>query len=401
MLIDFSAANFKSVRDEALLSMTAQDRKAPDLRYKRELPGQDFSLLTAAIIFGANASGKSTIIEALAVLAELVQESGSYVRGQKFDQIQPFKLQPGMEKKPTTFEVEFLAAGSRFRYLLSLTRERVVRERLSTFTGKREALLFERLNDDIEFGARLAGRKKSIEVWPNTLYLSRAALANQEQLMAVHAWFAFPYQRPGGERRRWNRTAELALSNTVPEDKPWIEAFLRAADLGIEGFDRIETLGGPGITFRHLSENRASVSLDMAEESSGTKNLFSAAFLIIHALRNGTLLLLDEPEAGVHPALIQAILELFRDPASNPRNAQLIMTSHTASLLNPDLVRRDQVWFTEKDKAGVTRLFSLQDFDKKEIRAESAFERLYLAGKLGAVPRIKLSELMREGGSDA
>lgn len=143
--------------------------------------------------------------------------------------------------------------------------------------------------------------------------------------------------------------------------------------------------GLPVPRLRHRSAGERSVDFSLDEESNGTQKLFALAGPLLDVLKNGRVLVVDELDTSLHPALMRHVLGLFHDPATNPLGAQLIFTTHDTSVLDRSLLRRDQVWFVEKDRAQQSRLYPLADFHP---RKEESFGRGYLQGRYGAVPFV-------------
>lgn len=411
VLVEFRVKNFRSIRDEQVLSLVASKDKT--LRETHTVTTGVKAvpvLLRSAVIYGGNASGKSNLIKALQFMQTLVATSATIQPAQTFN-LQRFRLDTQSTSEPTTFEVTFLLEGVRYQYGIALTPERIVGEHLLVYKAFKPQRWFERRfdaesgKDVYEFGAGLKGPKN---VWeqatrPNSLFLSMAVQLNSEPLRPIFDWFA----------KRLvivNEAAQLTPQFSVqmleqPDKRKAICQVLAAADLSIADVDVVKrkvtgqswTIDiatgkqqfGPvenevsELKFHHVTEHGNAV-FDLTDESSGTRSMLFLAGPVLDILDKGLTLLVDELDTSLHTLLVREIVRLFHQPSVNTHGAQLIFTTHDTSLLDaPDLFRRDQIWFVEKDRAQASALISLSEFSP---RKNEALERGYLMGRYGGVP---------------
>ena len=434
MLLSFRASNFRSIKDEQEFSFVTDSRTGP-----ADGDGWDDSVGTVAGIFGANDSGKSNALKALQFIrAAVVSSYRSWASG-SFIPVIPFALDPSLEREPSNLEIVFQVEKVRYQYGFRLTRERVISEWLYVYVTHRQQVWLERdagSADEWYFGKSFTGRNRVIAdlTGPRTLFLSAAAANNHEMAKQVerfiraHLRSAFPENR--ATRSRYTRD----LSS---DGGDWgsVVDLMRFADLGIhsarvrhEDVDQPQELIRATETLRlydpreptYLLIERAvnrvefghsagvgkePVFLPLEAESLGTQTLFALAGPVIRAIANGDTLLVDEIDASLHPRLTCEIICLFKDPEENPRQAQLIFTSHDTTLLGGLLddagLGRDEVWFTEKKADGATVLYPLTDFSPRKTEN---LERGYLQGRYGAVPYLDrrfLEEALKRTGKRA
>jgi len=434
MIVDFTVKNFKSIKEEQTLSMfVSGSKKEHENNIFSSSTEKQINLLKSAVIYGPNASGKTNVIKAIDYFRNLILDSTDLKVDQKIPEYFPFKLDKDNKSKPIAFELEFMLKTSmRYRYSVMFDEQEILKEELVFFPKKQESRLFLReKGKPILFGPALKGRKKSIEaeLLPNQLFLSRAANSNQEKMKEIYLYFRyhlrFQISAPGSANIFPNIVLELKKNNNTFKKK--LIDFLVAADTGIQSIDiekrelkdlvfesgsqdmpeeikkireqMLEVLKYRPVTIHksYRGEKEAgTIRFDIDEESNGTRRMLGLAWNIIRALEEGYTFIIDELDSSLHPHLSRYIIELFHDPETNPNNAQLIFTTHDTSLLDSDLFRRDQVWFTSKDKYGATQLFSLDEFDKNQVRSEGPFEKWYLGGRFGATPFIDRNRFIIE-----
>lgn len=412
MLVEFRVKNFRSLRDEQVLSLVASKDKTL-LETNTLVTGIKAAptLLRSAVVYGANAGGKSNLIKALQYMQGVVIESATVIQpGQTFS-VQPFRLDGESARHPTEFEITFLLDGVRYQYGFALTSQRIVSEHLLVYKAFKPQRWFDRYIDantgkeTFEFGPGLRGPKN---VWEgatrsNSLFLSMAVQLNSEQLRPVFDWFV-------NHLVIFNEVSPLAPQFSVQmlrqaEKRKAICDFLTAADISIADIDvvtrtvpgqavhfdritgktevRLEEIEENQLRFRHVTE-RGEAVFDLTEESSGTRNLLFLAGPVLDILKKGLTLVIDEIDTSLHTLLVREMVRLFHRPEVNTGGAQLIFTTHDTSLLDaPDLLRRDQVWFVEKDRHQTSTLVSLSEFSP---RKNEALERGYLIGRYGGVP---------------
>jgi AAA15 family ATPase/GTPase len=411
MLLDFRVKNFRSLRDEQTLSLVAaKDKSLQELNTMPSGIKAAPTLLRSVAIYGPNAGGKSNLIKALQYMRAVVAESASVMQpGQTFN-VQPFRLDALSVAQPTEFDISFVLDGVRHQYGFELTAQRVTREYLLVYKAFKPQQWFERHYDaasgkDVyDFGVGLKGPKS---VWegatrPNALFLSMAVQLNSEQLQPVFAWFV-------NQLAIFNEITPLGQHFSVdmlrkPEGKRAICDFLTSADISISDIEVVtRKVSGQAVhfdmaagktevrneeqevnelLFHHVTEQGKAV-FSLGDESMGTRNLLFLTGPVLDILNKGMVLVVDELDSSLHPLLVRRLVELFQNPVVNKKGAQLIFTTHDTSLLDPDLFRRDQIWFVEKDRDQASKLYPLSDFSP---RKNEALERGYLMGRFGALP---------------
>ncbi len=403
MLVEFSVTNFRSIRDKQTLSMVKG--KGSELEathtFKPTAPGSE-ALLKSAAIYGANAAGKSNIIKALSMMKQIVVTPPNV--GEKLPVV-PFMFDPATPQQPTEFELIFIANNVRYQYGFSATAERIWSEWLFAFPKGRSQRWFEREYSPQtgeytwHLDTNLKGEKK---VWrdstrENTLFLSTAAQLNSESISPIYAYIQSITTL--NDDTKIFLSAGILSNKNLKED---ISLIMKNADIGIKKIinkndftDKITNEANEinDDIIKKFTDidiikeiNKTEYTSKLNDESDGTIKLFGIAGYILFSLRTGDLILIDEINAKLHPTLVRYLIELFNSVQHNPKNAQLIFTTHETSILDQDILRRDQVWFCEKDENQATRLYSLLDF--KPRKGHENLEAAYLSGRYGAVPMI-------------
>ena len=416
MLITFSVENFRSIRDLQTLSM-AEPRTDHHLEWSNIIESDSRRLLKSAAIFGPNASGKSNILRAMIWFRQFVLSSSKEGQaGERID-IQPFRLSTAKEKAPTHFEIEFLLKGFEYRYGFEVTTRKVESEWLFRKSpSAKQAKLFTREGGHFDVSSEFFKEGKGLEerTRENALFLSACAQWNGPEATRIINWmqrlrwvsglsetgfYVFTAQRlnvPGyqdklldlAKKADFNICSLRSEIEEITESKlpPDMPPEMRKQLLG-EKYMRAD------IKTTHEKRDEKGnvvgrVEFDLAkDESQGTQKFIALSGPITHTLEQGSILIVDELEARLHPLLTQAVVDLFHSPV-NRKNAQLIFAAHDVTLLDPDRFRRDQVWFTEKDEQGATDLYSLAEFDPAQVRPGTKFSRQYLLGLFGAVPKL-------------
>lgn len=412
MLVEFRVKNFRCLRDEQVLTLVASaDNTLHDTHTLPTGLKAAPALLRSAVLYGANASGKSTLINALQYMRGVVVESATLVQpGQTFG-VQPFRLDAESTARPTEFEVTFLRDGVRYQYGFAMTPQRILREHLLVYKAFKPQRWFTRRfdaetgKDLYDFGPGLKGAKNLWEgaTRPNALFLSMAVQLNSEALQPVFDWFA-------NQLVIFNEQARLKPQISIqrlkqPEGRKAICDFLAAADISIADID-VVTRKVPGqavhfdlvagktevrneekdideLSFRHVTAQGEAV-FSLKDESNGTRRLLFLAGPVLDILKRGLTLVIDELDTSLHTLLVRELVRLFHRPEVNTGGAQLIFTTHDTSLLDaPGLFRRDQVWLVEKDPDQASALIALNEFSP---RKNEALERGYLTGRYGGIP---------------
>jgi AAA15 family ATPase/GTPase len=414
MLIEFTVKNYKSIRDEQKLSMVAA--KGDELRNSNTfIPAAPASepLLRSAVIYGANASGKSNLLKALYAMQEMVVLSANLQAGKTLPVI-PFLLDDASASAPTEFEVVFIADGVRYQYGFAANSSQVHEEWLFASPKGRSQLWFSRAWDadskayGWEFGKSFAGEK---QLWQkstrdNALFLTTAMQLNSKSLAPVFGWFASQLNILGADASPYSYTAK---SCTESRTRAEVLAFLQAADFDIADLSvqvepltekHLQTEIPPDVRSVILSRNDGikmletytthqtrqgrQVEFKLEDESDGTRKVFAFAGPWLDTLKNGGILFIDELHASLHPKLVHFLVGMFHNDQTNPRNAQLVFTTHDTSILNQEVFRRDQIWFFEKDRDQASHLYPLTDFHPRKDRENLLAN--YLDGRYGALP---------------
>lgn len=418
MLIEFKVANFMSIKEKQTFSLVASKNKElmDSHTFDARLTEQSsIKLLRSAAIYGPNAAGKTNLLHALRIMRRIVLKSAlEKSRGDTLPVV-PFKLHPESRYAPTKFQVTFFVGDIRHQYGFSATKERIIEEWLYAFPKNRIQRWFKRTWHAEEqkhhwrFGTFLTGEKT---VWQkstrdNALFLSTAVQLNSQQLQPIYDWFKETLHCIGAG----GLMPDFSISFCEGGDNTRVPDFLNKADLGIDGV-RIEKEsfnpqelpqdmpdnfkqalikemeGQELYTIKtvHQSAEGEIIEFDLEEESNGTRKVFSLAGPFLDSLDNGYIVFIDELGGSLHPELVKFLVGLFNNKKTNPNNAQLVFTTHETYMLNQAILRRDQIWFCEKDSTRATKVFPLTDFRPRKMREN--LEAAYLSGRYGAVPYI-------------
>lgn len=424
MLVEFSVANFRSIYERQTFSLVASADSEHVSRNVIATETEGLSLLRSSAVYGPNASGKSNLLRALATLRQLVEDTATKVQeGQRLN-IAPFVLSSKSSEQPSEFEIIFVADDNvRYHYFCAVSAELVHREWMVAYPHGRPQRWFEREYDlktksyDWWFGPNFKGERAERKVWQdftrsNALFFSTAIQLNNDQLKPPFAWITQKLIVLTANIG-WNPFLSLQLLREE-RGQTQIMRYMRAADIGIDRLELLEEEVAPtsatdlapggvrievGLPRGGLSPNakriqvrtwhkrvdsKESVALDIQDESDGTRKLFEFAGGWIRALESGATLFVDEVDRSLHPHMTRFLVGLFHG-STNRRNAQLVYTTHDTTLLDTELLRRDQVWFVEKDENQASRVYSLLEY---RPRKDEALERGYLKGRYGAVPLI-------------
>lgn len=416
MLLQFNVENFKSIKNEVVLSLEASaDHDHPNnvtLIEKNHV-------LNGALIFGANASGKSNIFLAMTAAVLTIRESNARQVGQPLVHIVPYKFLADAYSVPTRFEFVFIAESKRYVYGFSATNQRIVSEYLYVYNTAKASKVFERQGDEYSFTSVY---EKSLKPYverntSNKLFLATATAWNCKETRVPLMWFV------SGINTYSNNFADV-LHLTGPmfandEDhslKRFTTNLLQKADINISdyeletmneskeqflnslpeqlrpafsGFDNLSNLAVKIKTIHNVdvSGEERPFSLDFSEESLGTRSLFFLSPILKKAFETGEVVCIDEFDASLHPLLVIYIVDLFNNPEINKNHSQLIVSTQTTELLDLNIVRRDQVYFVDKkNSTGISELYSLDEFSE---RKRTDVRKAYLLGRYDAIPDIK------------
>ncbi len=406
MIIEFSVANYRSVKDIQTFNMSAANivSKYKEVDVTNTIKVSDkLTLLKSKAIYGANASGKSNLIKAFQTFIIVIQDS---VKDSKVlrNKIDPFKLSTETENLPSFFQLIFVLNNVQYRYGFEVTRDEIVSEWLMGTPGKKEVPFFTREGKIISVNENkfregikirdLYSQPENDIARNNSLFLttvrSFGGLLSGEIINYLSEIFVIT----GLSDFKMYKAAE----DYIAEDKNLsrISEFLKVADVGIDQIKRFEyqdkddheaktyTLTYHKKFGKDLESNDVASLFMLIDESEGTKKMFEIGPFVIEALKRKKVLLFDEFDARFHPVITKKLVELFNSEAN--QGSQLIFATHDTNLLNAKLLRRDQVCFVEKDKYGSSHFYTLVDF--KGVRNDSSFEKDYISGRYGAIPFV-------------
>lgn len=427
MLLEFSVGNFLSFREIKTLNLVASS--ISDYKETNTITSERHILLKGAVIYGANASGKSNFIRAMSTMKRIVMLSFNQSSTKALG-VTPFLLNTETEKSPSYFEVLFEILGTRYRYGFEVTDKEVVGEWLYESKKNVEKFLFLREKDGIEVSPSYKEAENlESKTRDNALFLSVIDQFNGVVAKRIMNWFNNFITISGLTHENYELVTfkMLGKENTaktlgsfydqldlgfeglsidkekfspkrIPEDAP--ESLVKLLVKDLEGAFRfkIKTLHN-----KYDKDNKkvGDVEFDMrSQESAGTNKVFNISGPIFDVLQDGGVLVIDELDSSLHPLMTLAITRLFNSEKDNSKNAQLIFTTHDTNLFSYGKYRRDQIYFVEKDKYGASDLYSLVEYreeDGTKVRKDRSFESDYIQGRYGAVPYIgDISKIISE-----
>jgi uncharacterized protein len=399
MLVEFSVGNFWSFKEVQTFQMRAAkiSSKYPKLDEDNVVVVDDqLSLLKSKAVFGANGSGKSNLVRAMAAMQTIIEESVKNMKALE-DNIIPFAFSNDTPNQPTFFQVVFICDGVLFRYGFEATSKAVTSEwlfgKFINSKGARERFYFVREGDNLEINEAVLKEakekhltKSATKISPllkeNELYFTLMATHNVSLILDLYNYVQAKITPILPELSDEDSVTTSAMLNPRFQEK--VTELLNAIDPTIS---EVKMDGGNIFIIRQIKElnETRTVSLKLSsQEAEGTKKIFALSPYVFFALEQGAILIIDEFDTKIHPKLTRRIVELFHAKSTNPNNAQLIVITHESNLLDSRFLRRDQISFAKKDKNGTTELYSLVEF--KGIRNDASFEKDYLLGKYKAVP---------------
>lgn len=395
MLINFTVGNFLSIKDKITLSLV----KAPITEHEDTnvfKATKHLDLLKSAAIYGANASGKSNLWKAMAVFKLVIHNSVIDSNKNDMKYHLPFQFNESTQGKPTFFECVFLVNSITYRYGFEFDNKKISSEWLYSVNQKTETYLFLRENDIVEINSKAFPEGKDLEKRTNekALFLTVCAQFNgkisHSILQYFHLYIVLDADKDAHQKEK---TINYIASNEDCHE--FFNNFFKMLDLGfekisVEKSDRSEKIKTHHKSYDQKNQfiNFVSVPSDVYE-SAGTQKLINIAPIFHFMQKNQLVVILDELNTRLHPILTKALIKLFHSEKTNPHNSQLIFTTHDTNLLSSDLLRRDQIWFTEKNEYGETDLYSLVEYkieNSKSVRKDANFEKNYIQGRYGAIP---------------
>jgi len=413
MLVQFTLNNYKSVKDTVNFSMITSSKDDGNYFDIRK-----YKLLQSAVIYGANASGKSNFLKALAFMRRVVLNRDKVILSTDRLPYYPFRLNLETEDSSSSFEMVFFIEDIKYRYGFEIDYSTVYSEWLYADENGKESKLFYRDIDEDELYVNRIKFKEGLRLKSskNQLFLWKCDQDGGEISASILEWFNRLNIIDGVDNEQYINQAMRQMENKRFKEE--LVTLVKTADIGIEDvlleeediprsviedmaipleikkqFLESESLKRVSISTYHKKYDENNIEIGNVifeldnEESKGTRKFFKMSAPILNTLREGRVLIIDELDASLHPMLTKHLIKLFHNKNINTKNAQLIFATHDTNLLSYSTFRRDQIWLTEKDKYGATQLYSLAQF--KNVRKQDNFEKRYIQGKYGGVPYIK------------
>lgn len=422
MLLEFTVKNFLSIKDEVTLSMVASKDTSHDENLINYADGKKTkNALKSIVIYGANASGKTNILKALQFVSWFINKSHEMQQGRKIPR-HAFKLNRQCLNEPSEFQIIFIHKGIKYLYGFSVTEEEVIEEYLYYYPNGRQSIIFERDKDEYKFTIDIERQTELKDKFhsKNKLFIATESLWEYEKTKEPFEWLS-------KHLRILIKHDDLEgyTGSSMHEDDKinlLVKKYIKYADVGIDDislkiekgddflnsdkfqalpddvknkisselFEKLHDHDILDIKMVHTVEDNGEIinhEFSLNEESDGTQKFFGLLGPWIDALINGYTIVIDELDIRLHTLLVKKLIEMFIDSDINKNNAQLIFSTHDTNLLDSDLLRRDQIWFTEKKDDKSTDLYSLYDFGG--VRKNISIEKGYLNGKYGGIPILK------------
>lgn len=421
MLVQFSVKNFMSFKDKVSFSMEAgigNENEDNICKLNNE------RILKTAAIYGANASGKTNLINAFTAAIRMIRNSSKRQIGEKLIEMIPFAFNETTVSEPCEFEFVFIKNGIKYVYGFTSDEERIYEEYLYQYLTSKPTRIFERENvNEYKFLQSDEGKLNAIKAQntENKLFLSTATMWNYLKTKDAFLWFAENIDTYLGGVNLDEKSIEAYENDKDGRLKQFALKLLKISDIFIKNYD-LETreinldadaiLVLNGKTYPAISPKKKDIKITMTHEvkndkgelkeyqlnykyeSLGTQIIFSLAPILMQAFEKGNIIVMDEIERSLHPTLVEMIIRFFNDTEINKGNAQLIFSTHDTNLLSLDLLRRDQIWFAERDeKKGATDIYPLDDFS---VRKTENIQKGYLNGRYGAIPFVAIGDSLWE-----
>ncbi len=422
MIIDFTVKNYLSIKEEAVLSFLSNTNDK-DNNNTYSVDNGKYHVYPFSAIYGANASGKSNLIKAILDFSMFIVNSHRLDVDKPIPCYKPFRLDKSSLNAPTSFAIEFVVNKIRYHYSVEFDKNKVLKEDLFFYPEGKKSVYFSRKNNEIKYGTKFSGERKSIESFllRNRLFLSVLSNSTNDILKSVYLFF----RETINIHVRMDSSNNLLHLSTVKlreKDKDFKEfllKILRASDINVEKIELFENqkinkkfdglpdklrqrvaddlkyepfIGHPVFNHEVKTDELEFFNLN-SEESTGTIKMYEISAYVVNALKSGNVLIIDEFNSGLHPLLSKLIVELFINPEINKNHAQLLVATHDVCVLDAKILNREQIWFSDKDKFGATQLYSLDEFDKNFVRNKSKYSEKYLDGRFMALPAVNLNEL--------
>jgi len=411
MLIRFSFKNFKSFKNENCLDMEATSLKEHEYNVAKTENGE---YLKVSAIYGANASGKTNVLQAFDYMKKRILVSDDSKKNSPIDEENIYSFM--INNAPIALEVEILAKNNKiYKYGFEVLKDTIISEWLFEKRVNKFYAIFERNNNNVQIMKVKNKLFDLTNVDDTSLFLKsyRSIDKSNEDFSNVYDWFVnsmyLDLGNPNFERFINNRVSLKILSDE--NYKKELLKFIKTFDSGIEGIkttpDSLEAVksnnGIIDIEVLHRGENGELKALPFYLESNGTRKMFHLFDFFMDALKNGMVLFVDELDAKLHPLLTRYIINLFHNSQTNIENGQLIYSTHDTVNLNKETFRRDEIWFAEKDKDGISEIYALSDYiledDKnagKKVRNDATYNKDYLTGRYGAIPVLEEFDIIHE-----
>jgi len=402
MLIRFSFKNFKSFKNENCLDMEATSLKEHEYNIAKTENGE---YLKVSAIYGANASGKTNVLQAFGYMKNMVLINNDSMEYSQIKEENIYSFM--MNKDPISLEVEILSKdGKIYKYGFESLNDKIKSEWMYEKKINKFYTIFERKENSVLVKSNNKNNKYD-NLDDKTLFLSIYSKIDKKNsdFNNVYQWF-INTDYLDLENIKIENFIDNTISTKILSDsnyKSELQSFISALDLGIEKIrtipastnDSSKSKGIVKVELLHRVANNKIKSLPLELESNGTRKMIYLFDYLIYALKNGMTLFIDDLDTKLHPLLTRYIINLFHNKEINISNAQLIYTTHDITNLNKETFRRDEIWFTEKDDDGVSEIYSLSDYkiDNVKIRNDATFNKDYLTGRYGAIPELKRFKL--------